>query len=309
MPLEKPRIFLKTFLTLVIHLTSVSSFADSTQNANEQVLQFLKDSGIQINQSAQIIKDENLKYHAFAKKDENVILLNPSLNEIQTKINLVHEYIHRYRYQIGANDEIWFSEGLAQMGEFIYSGWPNNYNTIVKDKGYLLLSNDQDDFKPNGYGYPSSFLLFHYLYKHFGGKAFLNQVIHSSKTGWENILESIEILKAKKIIKKDDFVVTKENIIRHFAVALGLNDSYSAKYGLFSTHFRLDKAGVVSDGIFSKINQPRPAGSISIYYSDKYSNQCADCEIYAIKSVDKVEIQKATGPDQGHLYIYIKYSN
>lgn len=297
----------KMLLTLVILLTSVSSFADNTENANSKVLLFLKESGIQINQSAQIIKDENLKYHAFAKKDENVILLNSALNDIQTKINLVHEYIHKYRYQIGANDEIWFSEGLAQMGEFMYSGWPNNYNTIVKDKGYLLISNDQNDFKPNGYGYPSSFLLFHYLYTHFGEKAFLNQVIHSSKTGWNNILESIEILKSKKIIIKDDFVVTKENIIRHFAVALALNDSYSAKYGLFSTHFRLEKAGLISDANLVKMNQPLPAGSLLIYYSDKYSNQCGDCEIYGVKNVDKVQIQKATGPDQGHMYIYIRF--
>ncbi len=39
----------------------------------------------------------------------------------------------------------------------------------------------------------------------------------------------------------------------------------SAKYDLFSTHFRLEKAGLVSDLNLAKMNQPLPVGSMYVY--------------------------------------------
>jgi hypothetical protein len=88
-------------------------------------------------------------------------------------------------------------------------------------------------YGPGGDGYAFSFWLVTYLQRHFGGEILLKKLLTSPLSGWENVTTAIRqwIVESGSSIPLE--LVTKESLLRHFAVAVLVNDPYAAKYGLF----------------------------------------------------------------------------
>jgi hypothetical protein len=108
-----------------------------------------------------------------------------------------------------------------------------SYHRRLREIPDLTLFNESDDYCQHNRGYIPSFLLVTYLTNHFGGERLFKRLLESPLTGWSNILDSIRSLKREGVIQIDESLLSAPKILRHFAVALWINDPFPAKYALF----------------------------------------------------------------------------
>jgi hypothetical protein len=164
----------------------------------------------------------------------NTLKLFPSNDNLQLQLTLVHEYTHAFRYQFNPDEEIWLDEGIANFMEYKYSGvWPVSYQTALHAEHQIEWSNSALDFGAQGKGYRGAFFFIAYLYNHFGGDRILRELLMSNLSGWENIASSLQKSLDSTRSTIEPQILSKSSLVRHFAVALWLNDPYSARYGLF----------------------------------------------------------------------------
>ena len=143
-------------------------------------------------------------------------------------------------------------------------------------------------------GYPASFFLFLYLYNHFGQEKFLKKVLESKESGWANILAAAK--SSNPSIESE--IITRNSILRHFAVSVWMNDMFSAKCALFFLD-RNYEALRVSASI-----KPVSKGSTVIQYGSKLEQSTAQ-EIYSIMSYSPFKIKTAEPQDNALVSIYI----
>jgi hypothetical protein len=245
-------------------------------------------------------------YLAYFHRDKRRISLTRGLDSIATQLNLVHELTHAYRDQFNHEEETWLDEGLAKFMEYQYSRvWPVSYQERLKKNPEIRLRNDEGDYK-NGPGYVSAFYLVLYLYNHFGGEALLKKLLESNVTGWSNILSSIGEIKKEGRTAIDASIISKASILRHFALALWLNDPYAAKYGLFAidSQYEAIPHPTASSLDLATTQLNREAGEARLVFSDKFVPNNA-AEVYAITSRNPLKIERPQDTKSAEVYIYI----
>lgn len=231
------------------------------------------------------------------------------MSETELKINLVHEYAHRVRYKYNQNDVPWFSEGLAQLVEMSYTSWPYLYSDNLLYKPEIKISNSQSEYESNGRTYADSFYLLYYIYSHFGRDELLQKMMRSPLTGWDNILTSIAELQAQDKIYYKNIKINREYIIKHFAVALAVNDPYIAEYSLFYVHPAYNKIidkQFISNGRLQTDSQ----NDFEIVYTKSRLSEKLESQYqlkYDIDSVTPFTIRPVSDNNQKSLiYIYIR---
>jgi len=260
---------------------------------------------------AQIIENNSLEHHAYTHPDHNKIEIKNFLNDNECKVNLVHEYTHRLRYKYQINDTPWFSEGLAQLAEMHYTSWPKFYSTIFSLNPYFMLSNVKDKYTNDSRSYPESFFLLNYIYSHFGNQQLLIKMMRSSKTGWDNILSSIRQLQQEQKINLGDKVITREFIIKHFAIALAINDSYLADYRLFEINpffIPIIKQSISRIDVNKTYITDAKFSDFSILFSKHKIERTESFDIvYTIESLEPFILKSNITDDKdSEIYIYIK---
>ena len=239
------------------------------------------------------------------------ISISPLLTSSETQLTLVHEFVHAYREQFNQDEEVWLNEGLAKFIEYQYSTvWPVSYMERLRKKPIINLSSQVDDgmtnnYAPKGDGYPASFFLVQYLYNHFGHEKFLKKVLTSSKSGWNNVISAIQELIKSNFIAMPISFVSKENILRHFAVSLWMNDMYLAKYALFQLDQKYEPLAKLNIAKFPPISAP-DKDAVKIQFSDKYQNSNAK-NVYSILSYEPFVIKSADPNDKAIVFIYLFY--
>jgi hypothetical protein len=134
----------------------------------EQIQKYLCQVNLCLNVIPNIEINPELKNYGFFFRKTHSIQLSPSADTGQLKLSLLHEYTHAIRYHYNQNELLWLDEGLANLMEYRFSGiWPVSYSTKLRQELNLILSNSEEDFKPQGRGYVGSFLFIVYLYNHF----------------------------------------------------------------------------------------------------------------------------------------------
>ncbi len=172
-------------------------------------------------------------YLGFFHSRDNVITIAPQLESVATQLTLVHEFTHAYRHQFNAKEELWLDEGVAKFMEYKYSGvWPVSYLEKIKKNPVITISNSEIFFQPQGDGYAHAFLMMLYLHNRFGGFDFLQKIMNSKLSGWDNVITAAQELSREGKISIPIHLITKEKIIRHFAVALVCNNAFAAQYSL-----------------------------------------------------------------------------
>jgi hypothetical protein len=302
---------------------------------NRQALDFMSESGFPVQENVSIKFDAGLKYYGYTHPADKKISLMDGLTVVQSKITLVHEYAHRFRYQYNPHEKLWLSEGLAQMFEYFFRGrsWPIAFNDLVFNRQRIVISDAALDFAPQAYGYPSSFIFLNYLYTHFGQEKFLQKVMRSEKSGWANIISAIIELQLDGRLYLDAFFQDidinnfnakntelieriKFKILRHFAVALIMNDAYLSLYSLYKITEPQDGFKKLSDPELNLYTSEQDFPALAdhdsdndIIFSKKYfkAENIKAQEGYTIKSFNPLEIVKADSlPDGGLVYFFIR---
>lgn len=258
---------------------------------------------------AQIVESPNLKFHAFTSPSENIIYVRSGMSETELKINLVHEYTHRVRYKYNQNDAPWFSEGLAQLVEMSYTSWPYLYSDNLFYLPEIKISKSQTEYENNSRAYADSFYLMYYIYSHFGRDDLLQKMMRSPLTGWDNILTSIAELQSEEKIFFKDIKINREYIIKHFAVALAVNDPYIAQYSLFYIHPAYNKI-IDKEFISNDRLENNSQNDFEIVYAKKRLSEKFESQYqlkYSIDGLTPFTIRSIIDNNQKSLiYIYIR---
>lgn len=287
---------------------SLAELRTHSQHARE----FLCNQGYCLNDVPPIVLEEVAGYLGYVDRDLTRISISPRLDAGDTQLALVHELAHVYRAQFNLHEETWLNEGIAKFLEYRYSGvWPVSYMTRLRRKGALTfgplsLEGKEGNYGPGGDGYPASFFLVLYLYNHFGQEKFLSKILRSSRVGWDNVLGAVRDLTAEGALDLSAGFATKGAILRHFAVALWLNDPYAAKYALFSVDPSYEPLAKVSSLSLLPIVADAAPREMRIQFSKKFQASSAK-EVYSILSYDPVVIQKAKADDGGTAFVYLWY--
>jgi hypothetical protein len=256
-----------------------------------------------LSQSPQTVIKPGLEHLAYFDKNTNQIWLSPHLDTIELQLSLVHELSHVYRNQFNKNDDLWLEEGMAKWIEYRYSQvWPVSYATRLMKNPNIILSNDPDFYSQNGNGYPSSFWLFLYLYNHFGESNFIKLVMESPLSGWDNVLTAIHKLKSEHVIQIPDALLTKESILRHFAVALWMNDAFLAQYALFAID---DQFEAVSENHSSFADSFASTQGTQIIYSNKII-EAKSSSCFAITSYTPFHSSSCSPEKSAKVFVYIR---
>lgn len=256
------------------------------------------------------IDDDTHGYLAYFHRASRKISLSSGLDSIALQLNLVHELTHAYRDQFYHQEETWLDEGLAKFMEYQYSTvWPVSYQEKIRKRPEFRLRNDEVDYHLNGIGYTSSFFLVLYLYNRFGGDQLLEKLIESKRSGWENILAAITEIRRDGGIQIAQDLVSKPAILRHFALALWLNDPYLAKYALFTidTQYEpLSKASIEPVEFGPMRLQP---GDARIVFSRTPIKTTEAAEAYAISSKPHAStvISSLDKAEHADVFVYIFY--
>jgi hypothetical protein len=207
---------------------------DYSDKLNSAIRFFNNKLGIKIDpQNARIKTSSSITHLGYFNKQDSTIEINKRLNEVESKLTIVHELSHLIRSSHVKNEVLWLDEGLAKLTEFLYSGvWPVSYINFVTDRNRICLSSNPKFYGLNGEGYSSSFYFVYYLYRNFGRESFLSHALASNQTGWKNILETIMKTKAEGQHGIPDEYLNRESIIRHFALSFVENSPYKAIHGL-----------------------------------------------------------------------------
>ncbi|MFN3697060.1 MAG: hypothetical protein ACK4VO_06410 [Pseudobdellovibrio sp.] len=297
----------KIFLLIMTSFTIAE--ANNQSQENILALNFVqKKFAVQI-PPAQIVESPNLKFHAFTSPSENIIYVRSGMSETELKINLVHEYTHRVRYKYNQNDAPWFSEGLAQLVEMSYTSWPYLYSDNLFYLPEIKISKSQTEYENNSRAYADSFYLMYYIYSHFGRDDLLQKMMRSPLTGWDNILTSIAELQSEEKIFFKDIKINREYIIKHFAVALAVNDPYIAQYSLFYIHPAYNKI-IDKEFISNDRLENNSQNDFEIVYAKKRLSEKFESQYqlkYSIDGLTPFTIRSIIDNNQKSLiYIYIR---
>ena len=158
---------------------------------------------------------------------------------IDLQVILAHELTHVFRHHFLAEEAYWLDEGLAKWMEWNYIGeFPQEYLQEVHKAQYLPLQTEAFSCRGDRLNYAVSYFFILYLYNHLGGISFLREVAQSPLMGWENIENSARRVKEKNLISIDDSYLNRHSFLRHFAVALKLNDPFRADFALLQLDAR-----------------------------------------------------------------------
>ncbi|MGZ3775903.1 MAG: hypothetical protein ACXVCN_19470 [Bdellovibrio sp.] len=289
-----------------------SSGGTSLYDIEMDIRKYLCHYNICPSNSISIIRESNTEYLGYYVPEKKQIILNSRLNSIEEKLTLVHEFVHVFRKEMNPNETRWLEEGLAKWWEYKYSQvWPQSYNLRFSKKPVFFLSNDETYYGRNGEGYISSFFLLAYLHRHFGGDLLIHKLMTSKQTGWDNILNSIHDLIDANIISIPHNLITKENIIRHLAVGLWINDPYAAKYALFliDENFEpLKKGPFYSPPLSTNDEKGNAVFDTFVVFKNKMDSvtqSFSGVEKYAIENYEPLKIGKPTDESTGLVYIEI----
>lgn len=302
------------FLSLVVAMVSSKAFALNSQLALQEHARhaktFLCERGFCLEKIPPLYLEEVAGYLGYVDRDLSRISISPKLDAGDTQLALVHEFTHVYRARFNPNEETWLNEGLAKIIEYQYSGvWPVSYaERLVRNPNLNFdgrnFEGRPSNYGPQGDGYMASFFLTLYLYNHFGQNKFLQKVLSSKFSGWENVLTSIHELNDEGTVQIPRELISKESILRHFAVSLWMNDMFSATYALFYL-----------DPHFEPLSQSKLAQmktlvhsehSTRIQFSKEYRTSNAN-EVYSILSYEPFKIKTAEATDPALVYIYLFY--
>jgi hypothetical protein len=303
----------KTFYIFIVSLllNSVSALAefDITQNisgTSERAKQLMCQFSLCITSPVTIQVENYKNYFGYYHINENKISVRPDQTEFGMLLTLVHEYTHVYRSDYNKNEETWLSEGLAKLVEYKVSiVWPESYQRKLRFNPWLIYENSERRYGFNGDGYSDSFWLVYYLYQHFGGDQFLIKALQSKLSGWENILNVIAELQDSGAIAQNINILNRDSILRHFAMAMLLNDQFAAKYSLFymgPDYTPLSLSGFTEPSLKDLTTGP----SRQIIYSKIAANPRAR-EKFVVKSLNPLVIKPvhAGRTDKGLYYISI----
>ena len=228
---------------ILLNMTSSASATEaeltlSYSQAYEYVTSFAKDPVYRKERPINVRLSDKIAFVGFAHKSSSsaadVIELKPNLHQMKLKLALIHELVHIVRHSYNPNEVAWLDEGLAKLLEVQYSTvWAISYQDRLHLNGYIHLSENLEDFKPESYEYVSSYFFMQYLYNHFGGDQLITEILKNKHSGWGNIISSIQKLSEQKIIKIPSEDLNKRSIWRHFAASLYFNDAFMEPYALF----------------------------------------------------------------------------
>lgn len=309
-PSEKKNSAIRRILFLIfliaINSSRVIAASISQSNTEKRAHDFLCNVDLCVSTPVTIVPTDQLAYLGYYEPQSKRIYIDSKLDPIEEQLTLVHEYVHVYRKEHNSNEARWLEEGLAKLWEYKYSNvWPQSYNSRFIKNPFVVLSEDEAFYKKNGTGYISSFFLTIYLYKHFGGDSLIQKLMNSNSSGWDNILTSIHELIDSGEVQIPHELITKQKILRHFAVALWMNDPYSAQYSLFfiDENFEpLYKFSTYSDVKFAK---NLPGADSAIFYKSHFDRNFKTFENYVISNYQPFEISKATPDSTGNVFIHL----
>ena len=294
------------FFIGLLQFWSEPIFAQSIESQSERARNILCNLSI-CPHSNIAVRIENYKgYNGYYHLNEGYISVLPSQSSLGVLMTLVHEYTHVYRSEFNKHEETWLSEGLAKLVEYkVSTVWPESYQRKLKVKPWLVYENSERRYGVNGDGYSDSFWLVYYLYQHFGGDQFLNKILQSELSGWSNVLGAITELQASGVIAKNTSIINQDAILRHFALAMLLNDQFAAKYSLFfmgPDYTPLSSSGFTESSLKDLTTGPNR----QIIYS-KIAADSRAREKYVVKSLNPLVIEpvRASGTDKGLYYISI----
>jgi hypothetical protein len=307
------------FSLCLIILTAVASIeATAVQNIPELQAQaehakkFLCSFGYCLEKTPPLVLEKVEGYLGYVDGTSSQVSISPDLDSGDTQLALVHEFTHVYRAQFNPREDLWLNEGLAKLMEYQYSGvWPLLYIRRLRENPVLTLGPIYDsekkevNYAANGMGYQSSFFMLLYLYNHYGQEKLISKLLRSPKSGWDNVITAIQELQHEGQLPMSAEVLTKESILRHFAVALWLNDNYSAKYGLFHLDSQYEPLSQVADLKLSALTPTAP-GLVQIQFSRQFAATSAE-EVYSLLSEQPFVIQSAEPGDQPRVFIYLSY--
>ncbi len=234
-----------------------------------------------VKQDVTVAQEPSEGYYAYFHAHANRISLSPNLTDTETQLDLVHEFTHIYRHSFNNDEEVWLDEGLAKFMEYQYAGgvWPFLYEKKLRQNPELILGNDRKQgYGVEGIGYPSSFWMVLYLYNHFGGDKLIAKLMSSSKAGWANVESALADLRANGDIAEGPDLLTRDAIVRHFAIAVAVNDEFKAQFNLFSLDPR-------HEPLTSALPAPQSfdaSAGVAIVYSKRYAPSRAR-EVYAVR--------------------------
>lgn len=284
-----------------IAISDLRQLEDYSKHAKK----FLCEYGVCLDQTPILFFEKYQGYHGYVNSDCTKVSISPSLNEYGTQMTLMHELVHVHRCQFNGKEEPWLNEGIAKLFEYFYSRkLPQEYIKKFTKNPSITLGSENNNFAPEGHGYPSSFLLVLYLYNRFGQDHLIKKLMTSKLSGWENVIQSISELIQEGIVKIPQNLTSKESILRHFAVAAWLNDPYLAKYALFEVDDNFN--GLANIKEINVENARDPKNSLQIWYSQHYAERGSK-EAYSLLSAQPFKIKLAEPTDKALVFIYINY--
>lgn len=293
--------FILTALTVLIcHKVHAVGRQQALQEAAVKAQSFLCTQSFCLKSLPPIDVIEVNGYLGYVDGDYSRISISPALSDADSQLAIVHELTHVYRRQRAPDEEQWLNEGLAKFMEYKYSTvWPVSYITRLKKERALNFA----DYQPNGGGYMSSFLLTLYLYNHFGQERLFTKLMNSQKTGWENVLSAIHELSEEGALKIPAEFISKEGILRHFAVSLWMNDRFAAKYALFYLDARYE---ALNTKPITQASIPLTSADtgMGIQFTKWYPSMNA-AEVFSIINESPFEIQAANPNDRPVIFISI----
>ncbi len=306
------------FQAFFVAITIVASFEATAINDHREILKyfektkkFLCGRGICLQKIPTIYLEEKEGYRGFVDHNNTRISISPHSDAIETQLNFVHELVHTYRKQFNLDEEEWLEEGLAKLIEHQYSTvWPVSYMERLRQRPMINLDSFAEDGKsknyaPKGEGYLASFFLMQYLYTHFGQEELLQKLLTSNKSGWDNVINAIHELTQSGPIAIPTNLISKENILRHFAVSLWMNDMFAAKYALFYLDQKYEPLSKLNILKFPRIIGPSK-GAVKIQFSKEFQNSTAQ-NVYSIINYDPFVIKEADPQDKALIFIYLFY--
>lgn len=297
------RLALPLAAALVVSFETANAAEPELGLYSDKVQNFLCQKSFCLNQKVEVEVSNLPGYFGYYHSQSQKVTLVPGLNEVQIQLNLAHEFTHAYRAKYNPNEELWLNEGLAKLMEYLYSSvWPVSYQSRLQQNPQILVNNEAAQFAPQGAGYASSFWLTLYLYKHYGGENFLKKVMRSHLSGWDNILHALSELKQEGLVSEPLELLTRPQIIRHFALAMLVNDAYEAKYSLFFMNQAYDPIDASKMGEVANIEFP--VQTTGVIYSRRFQKNNAD-EVFAVR-LNPLQIETATSDSRGHVFVYIK---
>jgi hypothetical protein len=272
----------------------------------EKARQFLCQKSLCPKSTINIKFQDGLRHVAYFHREKNEIWLSPELSSGEIQIAIVHELMHAVRFQANKNEALWLDEGLAKFMEYKYSGvWPKTYSQRLKASPYFVLSNDEALYQPGEMGYPSSFWFVTYLYNRFGQDELLKRLANSQRSGWDNIISAIFSLMDDNRLQIPLTLVTKAAILRHFAMAMWVNNPYIARYSLFFIDAEFEPLVNVSP--LPAVPPRLDSQSDGVILFSAHSNLIPFMETYVLRTALPLSPERAMPLMPSDTFLYLSY--